>query len=58
MRELAEDVPPGPWHHARSLDALVIYDADGEPLALVYGGLPLARYLEACAPAALLEAGS
>jgi hypothetical protein len=56
-RELAVDVPPGPWRHYRSHDgALIIEDmVTGEPIAQVYAGLPAARYLEALAPAQLLE---
>jgi hypothetical protein len=52
-RKLAADVPAGPWTHDRVLGGLVIYDERGEPLALVYGGLPVALYLESVAPAVL-----
>jgi hypothetical protein len=64
LRELAGYLGvPGPWYARRSdVDGgLVLYANDGpdaEPLALIYGGTDLARYLEACAPAVLLEAGS
>jgi hypothetical protein len=59
VRALADDVDtPGPWHYERVLGGLVIYDADGEPIALVYAGLPVARYLVAVAPAALLANGA
>jgi hypothetical protein len=54
LRELGAEVPAGPWHYQRSKDgeALILYDGD-EPLALVYGGTDLAKYLSACAPARL-----
>lgn len=58
LRILADDVPAGPWQHRRSDDgALLLEDLTGEPLAQIYAGLPLARYLEACAPAVLFGEG-
>lgn len=60
-RERAEDVDvPGPWHHERDPlgtpgGGLVLYDVSGEPIALIYAGLPVARYLEAVAPATLFD---
>lgn len=55
VRELGRDVPErGPWHAERGADgALVLYDLDGEPVALIYGGRSTARYLEAVAPATM-----
>jgi hypothetical protein len=54
LRQLAADVPAGPWRTARSADgeALILWDED-EPLALIYAGHDFARYLEACAPTEL-----
>jgi hypothetical protein len=57
LRDLAADIPAGPWSYDRVLDGLVLYDERGEPLALLYAGLPLARYLRAVAPAILLAEG-
>lgn len=58
LAQIADDVPRGPWHHERDPvetgGGLVLYDATGEPLALIYAGLPLANYLEHCAPVLLL----
>lgn len=58
LRELAEQLPPGPWRASRSgVDGgLVLWsgEPEGEPLALVYGGVDLAHYLEQCSPALLL----
>lgn len=57
LLELSRDVTgaPGPWSHYRASDgALVLEDSAGEPLAQLYAGLPLARLLEAVAPAVLL----
>lgn len=54
LRVLADDIPAGPWAHRRTDDgALIIEDLTGEPLMQIYAGLPLARYIEACAPATL-----
>jgi hypothetical protein len=53
---LGGDVPRGPWGHYRSkVDGALILEEprSGEPLALIYAGLALARYLEAVAPAVL-----
>jgi hypothetical protein len=50
-----DDVPAGPWRHRRSQwdGALLLEDQRGEPLAQLYAGYPLARYLEAVAPIVL-----
>lgn len=57
LRELAQYVNAGPWRAGRSnVDgALMLFDADGEPLATIYAGHDLALYLAECAPATLLE---
>lgn len=60
VRPLADAIPtPGPWHYERDPvergGGLVLYDAHGEPVALVYGGLPVALYLQAVAPDRLLR---
>lgn len=54
LAELAAEVPAGPWTHRRAEDGTLILWADDEPLAAIYGGVDLAKYLEACAPARLL----
>lgn len=56
LRELAAYIGAGPWQARRSPvdDGLVLYDGDGEPLALIYAGSDFAHYLEQCAPAILL----
>lgn len=55
VRPLGESLGlKGPWHHEREHDGLVLYDVDGEPIALVYAGLPTALYLESVAPSRLL----
>jgi hypothetical protein len=56
LAELAAEIPAGPWHHQRAYDGALILYADDEPLATIYGGVDLAKYLEACAPARLLGA--
>ena len=57
LHELAEYVDRGPWRARRSdFDgSLILYGADGSPLALIYAGSDLAHYLELCAPQQLLE---
>jgi hypothetical protein len=52
--ELADAIPPGPWYHQRGDDGVLVLWAGDEPLAALYGGVDLAKYLEACAPARLL----
>ena len=54
--ELQSFVPRGPWRAGRSdFDgALVVYDQDGNPLALIYAGHDFAEYVAACSPAILL----
>lgn len=54
LAELAAEIPAGPWTHRRAEDGALILWAGDEPLATIYGGIDLAKYLEACAPARLL----
>jgi hypothetical protein len=54
LAELAAQIPAGPWTHGRGADGALILWAGDEPLAAIYGGVDLAKYLEACAPARLL----
>lgn len=58
VRDLGDDLPAGPWTHRRTTDGALLLEngTDGEPLALIYAGLPLARYFEAVAPAVIAAA--
>ena len=54
LYDLAEDVPPGPWNYKRSNDGQILIWAGDEPLAHVYGGIDLAKWICATSPARLL----
>jgi hypothetical protein len=56
LLDLAVEIPAGPWEYRRSLDgsgALILWDGEW-PLALIYGGVDLAKYLRLVSPALLL----
>jgi hypothetical protein len=54
LHDLAANVPLGPWHAQRTDydGALIVYDGD-EPLAHVYGGVDVAKWICETAPAVL-----
>jgi hypothetical protein len=58
LQELRGYIDPGPWRLGRSdFDgSLMLFDSEGNPIALIYGGHDLGLYLEACAPDTLLGA--
>lgn len=46
LRDLASQIPGGEWTYRRSrVDDQLILWADDEPLALIYAGTDLAKYL-------------
>jgi len=54
LRQLADNVPPGPWHAYRSdYDGALIVFNDDEPLAHIYAGTDFAKYVCELAPAVL-----
>ena len=61
LRLLARDVHPGPWAIAPAHDdtgCLVLWSddsPDAQPIALLYGGWDLARYLMHASPAMLFD---
>jgi len=62
LHELADEIPRGPWHYARSHsdDALIIWSdtgPDSEPLAHAYNA-DIAKWICATCPALLLGEGA
>jgi hypothetical protein len=54
LRELADQIEPGEWAYHRGHDGALILTAGGEPIAHVYGGVDLAKYLVEVSPPRLL----
>jgi len=54
LRDLAENVPPGPWHAYRSdYDGALIVFNDDEPLMQIYAGTDMAKWVCETSPSLL-----
>jgi hypothetical protein len=54
LHDLAEHVPAGPWHaHRSDYDGALILFNDDEPLAHIYGGIDVAKWICETSPSIL-----